>query len=347
MAHRPLLRNLLIDVTGNTHRSEFCIDKLYSPDGPPAVSACSSCARLRKCRPTRMSAGSAAPCCVVSWSLSKRHKPDRLKRWELILHDRFMLPHFVRQDFDDVIGDLQGHGLEFKPNGCAALWNSASRRSAICGPRYRRRTASGVLEPWHVMGEGRRHRRHGAHFVDSSVERLQVRATGMSMTAPCSRLQRPRGAATAHRLPSGGSSPWRAPTVLAAAVCLHPTVRRSRAAHLRSWMVDAAAPRGLSVPRLPAGRAQLCHLRSTAFRGRRPVGWRASSASAIHRGGLAPPAEERFPDFPSRWTYGGPLGLGGATQSAPTAPRQPFRHGASCSRPPARIIPAPMLKAVV
>jgi uncharacterized protein (DUF2126 family)/transglutaminase-like putative cysteine protease len=172
------LRKLLVDASGNTQRAEFCIDKLYAPESTGGRQGLLELRAFEMPPHARMSLVQQLLLrALVARFWQKPYRPQRLVRWGTELHDRFMLPWFVWQDLEDVIDDLNAFDYPLR-----SAWFAPHHEFRF--PLLGEFTARGVqielrgaLEPWHVMAEDGAPGAMVRH-LDSSLERLQLRATG-------------------------------------------------------------------------------------------------------------------------------------------------------------------------
>lgn len=173
-----IFRNLLVDITGNTHRTEFCIDKLYSPDSPTGRLGILELRAFDMPPHKHMNLVQTLLVRALVAKFWKNPYKKKLIRWGTELHDKFLLPHFAYLDMVDVVNDLKDAGYEFDISWFDPFFEFRfPHHGGITVDNIQLEIRLGI-EPWHVLGEELSNS-GTARFVDSSLERLQVKVSGI------------------------------------------------------------------------------------------------------------------------------------------------------------------------
>ncbi|MBO1359696.1 transglutaminase family protein [Acetobacter sacchari] len=172
-----LFRNLFADMTGNTHRTEFCIDKLYAPESSSGRLGLVEYRAFEMPPHHRMAAAQSLlmrACVAAFW---KTPYERRLVRWGTRLHDDFMLPHYVEQDFRDAIAELAQLGAPLDADWFAPHFEFRFPEIGNISELGITLELRHALEPWNTLAEEPA-AGGTARYVDSSVERVQARVSG-------------------------------------------------------------------------------------------------------------------------------------------------------------------------
>lgn len=172
-----LFRNILADMTGNTHRTEFCIDKMYAPEHAGGRRGLVEFRAFEMPPHASMSAVQMLLMRAAVAAFWRKPYERRLIRWGTRLHDEFLLPHYVTADFTDVLDELAAYGFKLDPSWFAPHMEFRFPQIGTTTVRGTTLELRHALEPWHVLGEEPA-AGGTARYVDSSAERVQVKVTG-------------------------------------------------------------------------------------------------------------------------------------------------------------------------
>lgn len=290
------LRNLLVDVTGNTHRSEFCIDKLFSPDTSSGRLGLVEFRAFEMPPHARMSLTQQLLLRALVTRFWNEPYVEPLCDWDTTIHDRFLLPHFIRQDFGEVIEELQLAGYPLQEDWFDAHFEFRFPfigRFATRGLQLELRQA---IEPWYVLGEEPAGGA-AARYVDSSLERLQVKVQGVTperYIVSCNGRKVPLFPTGTQEEAVAGVRfrAWQPPS------CLHPTIPTDEP--LVFDIYDKWMKRSIGGCRYHVGNAGGLNPESAPVNANEAESRRASRFFAMgHTAGpMAEPVDEKNPAFP-------------------------------------------------
>jgi uncharacterized protein (DUF2126 family) len=283
-----IFRNLLTDVSGNTHRAEFCIDKLYSPDSERGRLGLVELRAFEMPPHPQMALVQALLVRAIVARMWADPYRGPVVRWGTELHDRFLLPHEVACDIADVVDDLRAHGFAFEHAWLDPFIEFRFPQlgeADVAGIHLELRAA---IEPWLVLGE---ETASGAtaRYVDSSLERLQVIASGMvegRHVITCNGVPvpvRPARGAPGWRVGGVRYRAWQPPTALHPTIGVHSplvfeVIDRWNGQSLGGCTYHVVHPGGLSYETFPVNAAEAEARRASRFE---PFGQVPGSATAV------------------------------------------------------------------